>query len=196
MKLGTSPTKQRPRLRQAARRGAHPRRRADAGPPLRHPAAGPARCRGGQGRAPDDGDSGRGAQPAMLDPEGASVGATFLRNNLNKRQRRHRPQAPEGPELFLELAPHFDVVGENFKAGTMDRLGPRLRRHRRTITPASSTCRSRASATGDSPYGAWPAYALVAEAMSGIYDYSGRGDEPTASSPSARSATSAPACSP
>ena len=34
---------------------------------------------------PIDGDLGRGAMPAMADPQGRRVGATFLRNNLNKR---------------------------------------------------------------------------------------------------------------
>ncbi len=34
---------------------------------------------------PVAGESGRGSPPAMLDPEGRPVGATYLRNNLNKR---------------------------------------------------------------------------------------------------------------
>ena len=34
---------------------------------------------------PVDGESGRGALPAMNDPWGRRVGATFLRNNLGKR---------------------------------------------------------------------------------------------------------------
>ena len=33
---------------------------------------------------PVHGESGRGALPAMTDPQGRSVGATFLRNNLDK----------------------------------------------------------------------------------------------------------------
>ena len=34
---------------------------------------------------PVTGDSGRGSQPFVTDPHGRQVGATFLRNNLNKR---------------------------------------------------------------------------------------------------------------
>ena len=34
---------------------------------------------------PLTGELGRASLPAMSDPEGRSVGATFLRNNLNKR---------------------------------------------------------------------------------------------------------------
>src|SRR5437879_5324748 len=34
---------------------------------------------------PEHGESGRASTPAMLDPEGRAVGATYLRNTLNKR---------------------------------------------------------------------------------------------------------------
>src|SRR6476620_10170453 len=72
---------------------------------------------------PVHGESGRGASPAMLDPEGRKVGATFLRNNFNKRSVGIDLKAPEGKELFLALVDKFDIVAENFKAGTMDRMG-------------------------------------------------------------------------
>ena len=72
---------------------------------------------------PTAGESGRGAYPFMTDPEGRRVGATFLRNNLSKRSVGLDLKHAEGRELFLRLAPRFDVVCENFKAGTMDRLG-------------------------------------------------------------------------
>ena len=45
------------------------------------------------------------------------------------------------------LAPRFDVLAENFKPGTIDSPGPRLRRDRAARTRGSSTCRSPASAT-------------------------------------------------
>src|SRR2546429_6145984 len=47
----------------------------------------------------------------------------FRSNNLNKRSVAIDLKAPEGRDLFLRLVPRFDVVAENFKAGTMDRLG-------------------------------------------------------------------------
>ena len=72
---------------------------------------------------PVHGESGRGSTPAMLDPEGRTVGATYLRNNLDKRSVGIDLKSPEGRDLFLALVPRFDVVAENFKAGTMDRLG-------------------------------------------------------------------------
>ncbi len=127
---------------------------------------------------PVDGESGRGALPAMTDPEGRLVGATFLRNNLNKRSVGLDLKSSEGRELFLELAGNFDVVAENFKAGTMDRLGLGYKdiseRHPRAIYVSVSGFGD----TGDSPYRSWPAYAIVPEAMSGLYEYARRGDEP------------------
>src|SRR5437660_7609278 len=72
---------------------------------------------------PPDGESGRGSQPAMADPEGRLVGATFLRNNLGKRSVAIDLKTAGGRELFLRLVPRFDVVAENLKPGTMERLG-------------------------------------------------------------------------
>ena len=69
------------------------------------------------------GESGRQAMPAMVDPEGRNVGATFLRNNFNKRSICVDLKHPAGRELVLRLAPKFDVVAQNFAAGTIDRLG-------------------------------------------------------------------------
>src|SRR5882762_8893350 len=72
---------------------------------------------------PVHGESGRASTPTMLDPEGRSVGATYLRNNFNKRSVGIDLKLPEGRELFLALVPKFDVIAENFKPGTMDRMG-------------------------------------------------------------------------
>ena len=83
----------------------------------------------------------------MIDPEGRKVGATYLRNNLDKRSVGIDLKAPEGRELFLALVPHFDVVAENFKPGTMDRMGLGYDDDRRAPPAGRSTCRSRASAT-------------------------------------------------
>ena len=120
---------------------------------------------------PRDGESGRGALPAMEDPSGRRVGATFLRNNLNKRSVGIDLKHPRGKELFVELAGRFDVVGENFKAGTMDRLGlgyEVLAAHHPALIWVSV---SGFGNVGDSPYRDWPAYAMVPEAMSGIYEF-------------------------
>ena len=127
---------------------------------------------------PTQGESGRGALPAMRDPQGRLVGATFLRNNLNKRSVGIDLKSEQGRELFLDLAGEFDVVAENFKAGTMDRLGLGYevfaKRYPRMIYVSVSGFGN----LGESPYRAWPAYAMVPEAMSGLYEYARQDGEP------------------
>ena len=119
---------------------------------------------------PLTGESGRGSQPAMIDPDGRSVGATFLRNNFSKRSVAIDLKSPRGRELFLQLAPGFDVIAENFKAGTMDRLGLGYEAVA-AAHPGAIYLSVSGFGNGDSPYAEWPAYASIVEAMSGIYDY-------------------------
>src|SRR4029078_1883907 len=69
------------------------------------------------------GESGRGSQPGMHDPQGRFIGATFLRNNLSKKSVTVDLKKDAGRELVLSLAPHFDVFAENFKSGALDRMG-------------------------------------------------------------------------
>ena len=126
---------------------------------------------------PTMGDSGRGSSPFMLDPDGRKVGATYLRNNFNKRSVGIDLKAEEGRALFLDLVPHFDVVAENFKAGTLERLGlgydAIAERHPGVIHVSLSGFGS------DSPYRDWAAYASIVEAMSGIYAYKTPDGPPT-----------------
>ncbi|MGZ4689590.1 MAG: CaiB/BaiF CoA transferase family protein [Acidimicrobiia bacterium] len=132
---------------------------------------------------PVHGESGRASTPAMLDPEGRKVGATYLRNNLNKRSLGIDLKAPEGRDLFLALAGRFDVVAENFKAGTMDRMGlgydVLAAAHPRIIYVSISGFGN----TADTPYRDWPAYASIVEAMSGIYEYKTGPDHPPVTIP-------------
>ena len=121
---------------------------------------------------PTDGESGRGAQPAMIDASGRSAGATFLRNNLNKRSVGLDLKNPEGRDLFLALCAKgsFDVVAENFKAGTMDRLGLGYADVAK-VAPRIIYLSISGFGNSPTPYDGWPAYAPVVEAMSGIYEY-------------------------
>jgi formyl-CoA transferase len=132
---------------------------------------------------PVHGESGRGSTPAMADPAGRAVGATFLRNNLGKRSLGIDLKAPEGRELFLALAGQFDIVAENFKAGTMDRLGlgygDIAAVHPRVVYVSISGF---GNAT-ETPYRDWPAYASIVEAMSGIYEYKSGPDAPPVTIP-------------
>jgi formyl-CoA transferase len=120
---------------------------------------------------PLTGESGRGSQPGMLDPDGRFVGATFLRNNLNKRSVAVDLKHDAGRDLVLRLAPQFDVFAENFKPGTAARLGlgydDVVGVHPRVVYVSVSG----AGNLVESPYAEWPAYASMAEAVSGIYEY-------------------------
>ncbi len=120
---------------------------------------------------PVHGESGRGSAPAMLDPDGRAVGATYLRNNLDKRSLGLDLKSEEGRELFLALVPRFDVVAENFKAGTMDRMGLGYDVIAERFPGVIYASISGFGNTGNSPYRDWPAYASIVEAMSGIYDW-------------------------
>ena len=126
---------------------------------------------------PKGGDSGRASLPAMTDPEGRRVGATFLRNNLDKRSICVDLKHPEGRQVILDLAPRFDVVAENFKAGTLDRLGLGWA-DISAVAPRSVYLSVSGFGSTGSPYDRWPAYAPIAEAMSGIYEFKRQGDAP------------------
>ena len=122
------------------------------------------------------GESGRGSQPGMLDPEGRFIGATFLRNNLSKRSVTVNLKADAGRDLVLALAPHFDVFAENFKSGALDRMGLGYD-DVAAVHPSVIYASVSGFGASGSPYADWPAYASIAESMSGIYDYVLVGDE-------------------
>jgi formyl-CoA transferase len=131
---------------------------------------------------PVDGDLGRGALPAMEDPYGRRIGATFLRNNLCKRSIGIDLKDERGRELVLRLAGRVDVVAENFKAGALDRLGLGYEavadRHPGVVYLSLS-----GFGAGPSEYEGWPAFAPTVEAMSGIYEFKREGDDPPVVAP-------------
>ena len=119
---------------------------------------------------PGRGESGRGARPSLRDRDGRSVGATYLRNNLGKRSLTLDLKQPEGRELFLRLVPRFDVVAENFKPGTLERLGLGYDAVAALHPAAVYVSISGFGNLVGSPYASWPAYAPNVEAMAGIYE--------------------------
>jgi crotonobetainyl-CoA:carnitine CoA-transferase CaiB-like acyl-CoA transferase len=131
---------------------------------------------------PRSGDQGRGAQPAMADPEGRPVGATFLRNNLGKRSICVDLKSDAGRDLVLRLAPRFDVVAENSKAGAMDRLGLGYAEVSAAHPGVVYLSVSGFGSSG-SPYDGWPAFAPIVEAMSGIYEFQRQDDQPPVVAP-------------
>ena len=129
------------------------------------------------------GDLGRGSQPSITDPQGRTVGATYLRNNLDKKSICVDLKAPEGRQLILDLAPKFDIVAENFKGGALSRMGLGYEDIAAVHPGVVYLSVSGFGNTVETPYDGWPAYAAVAEAMSGIYDYKLEPGRPPAVSP-------------
>jgi crotonobetainyl-CoA:carnitine CoA-transferase CaiB-like acyl-CoA transferase len=132
---------------------------------------------------PLQGELGRGSLPAITDPAGRQVGATFLRNNFNKRSVAVDLKNPAGRDLALRLAPRFDIVAENNKPGTMARLGLSYTDVRAVHPSVIYASVSGFGNLGKSPYSNRPAFAPIVEAMSGIYEMKRRGDEPPTVSP-------------
>ena len=130
---------------------------------------------------PSRGESGRASTPFVTDPHGRRVGATFLRNNLDKRS--IGIDLDHGADLVARLADHCDVLVENFKAGTLARRGldyaTLAARNPRLIYVSITGF----GTTTDSPYESWPAYASIAEAMSGVYEWGRAADRPPVVNP-------------
>jgi crotonobetainyl-CoA:carnitine CoA-transferase CaiB-like acyl-CoA transferase len=132
---------------------------------------------------PPAGELGRSSQPAMADPLGRPVGATFLRNNLGKRSVVVDLKDPRGRELLLRLVPRFDVVAENFKSGSAARLGLAFDDVRAVHPSVVYLSVSGFGTLAESPYRGWPALAIVVEAMSGLYEAKRRDGEPPQTAP-------------
>ena len=88
------------------------------------------------------GDDARGYR----EPRVNGVSAPFLMMNRNKRGIALNLKHPQGREILLRMVRDADVLTENFRHGTLEKLGPRLRRAGAGRTRASSTARSRATA--------------------------------------------------
>ncbi|HEY3701218.1 MAG TPA: CoA transferase [Acidimicrobiales bacterium] len=129
------------------------------------------------------GDLGRTSAPMMTDPQDRPVGATFLRNNLNKRSVCVNLKEERGRELVLRLSSGFDIVAESFRPGAMRALRLAYEDFA-AVNPAviyasvSGFGPPSDDGNGASPYAGWPALAPIVEAMSGIYEMKRSGDEP------------------
>jgi formyl-CoA transferase len=126
---------------------------------------------------PRTGDSGRGSKPAVHDIDGEEVGATYLRNNLGKKSIAVALKHPDGIALIKKLVPRFDVVGENFKTGTMQRLGLSYDVLSKIHPGLIYVSVSGFGNLRPSPYREWGAYAPIAEAMAGFYESRREPDE-------------------
>ena len=104
------------------------------------------------------------------------VAAPFLMINRNKRSLVLDLKAPEGQETFRRLVPRFDVVVENFRPGTLEKLGLGYK-DLKPLNPSLIYCSiSGFGQTG--PYRHRGGFDLVAQGMSGIMSVTGIPDGP------------------
>lgn len=119
---------------------------------------------------PERGDLARGLGTQFA----AGESVQFLSQNRNKRSIRLDLKSDAGREVFLRLATTADVIVENFRPGTVDRLGIGYDRVR-TLNPR--IIYASVSAFGQSgPYAGWPANDPIVQAVSGLMDMTGEAD--------------------
>jgi crotonobetainyl-CoA:carnitine CoA-transferase CaiB-like acyl-CoA transferase len=116
-----------------------------------------------------DGDDTRRSIPPTIDGESAA----YLMMNRNKRGIAVDFKQPRGQEIGRKLLSTADVVIENFRKGTMERLGLGYETLRES-NPALIYCEvSGFGRTG--PYAARGGFDLIAQSMSGLMSITGEG---------------------
>ncbi|SEJ78863.1 CaiB/BaiF CoA-transferase family protein [Achromobacter sp. NFACC18-2] len=127
---------------------------------------------------PGQGDDTRSWGPPFLkDEQGQDTkdGAYFIATNRGKRSITLDLQTPEGQALVKELARDADVVLENYKVGTLARMGLDYESLSK-INPRLVYC----SVTGfgqTGPRAAEPAYDFLIQAMGGLMSVTGERDD-------------------
>jgi crotonobetainyl-CoA:carnitine CoA-transferase CaiB-like acyl-CoA transferase len=129
------------------------------------------------------GDAGRASTPTITLENGQEVGATFLRTNLGKKSVVIDMKTLRGRQIVMDMAAEADVVCENLGPGRAAKLGLDYASMSADHPELIYLSISGFGSDGASPYAGWPAYAPVAEAMSGIYAYSCRPHEEPVISP-------------
>ena len=124
---------------------------------------------------PPTGDVTRSVGPYRANDTEKLMGAYFQSVNRNKRSICLDLKSPEGRDILCELVKHADALVENFRIGVMERLGIGYEKLRK-INPRLVYAAVRGfgdERTGGSPYGDWPSYDVVAQAMGGMMAITG-----------------------
>jgi CoA:oxalate CoA-transferase len=127
----------------------------------------------------DGGDFSRSTSPVKPGVDGKPSGLSFLRTNRNKKSVTLDLKNPEGQRIFKDLAAQADVVIENLRPNVMDRLGIGYAELSK-INPRLIYGAISGFGHGDilpSPYGHFPAFDIVGQAMSGLMFRPDRTDE-------------------
>jgi crotonobetainyl-CoA:carnitine CoA-transferase CaiB-like acyl-CoA transferase len=124
---------------------------------------------------PPTGDPTRVIRPHTESDDAHHFGAYFASVNRNKRSVVLDLKDAADRQRLLELVDSADVLVENYRAGVMDRLGLAYEelqeRNPRLVYAAIRGFGD--PRTGDSPYSDWPAYDVIAQAMSGLMSFTG-----------------------
>ncbi len=100
----------------------------------------------------------------------------FVSINRNKKSISLNLKSEKGKQIFKQLLPQFDVLVENFRPGTMERLGLGYE-NLKEIHPGLVYAAS--SGFGHSgPYSERPSYDILAQAMGGVMSITGWPDSP------------------
>lgn len=124
---------------------------------------------------PFGGETTRGNGPYLSGDNDQTLGGYFQSVNRNKRSLVLDLRSGPGRKVLLDLVRQSDAIVSNFREGVMERLGlsyGELRAINPRIVQASISGFGSA-AFGASPYGDWPAYDVVAQAMGGIMAITG-----------------------
>lgn len=127
---------------------------------------------------PPDGDMTRDAGPYRERDSEEGLAGYFQSINRGKRSVVMNLRDPATKERFVELVRTADVLVENYSSGVMERLGLSYE-FLSEENPALVYAALRGfgdSRTGESPYSAWPAFDVVAQAMSGYLSITGTED--------------------
>ncbi|HEY1282105.1 MAG TPA: CoA transferase, partial [Acidimicrobiales bacterium] len=124
---------------------------------------------------PPEGDLTRFTGPFARDDEEKAFGGYFGSINRNKRSIVLDLKRPEDCDRLLALVDRADVLVENFRVGVMDGLGLSYETlHERNPRLVYGAIRGFGDPrTGPSPYGDWPAFDVVAQAMGGAVSATG-----------------------
>lgn len=129
---------------------------------------------------PGKGDPRRSIPPFVTDDQGRSAAGGFIGYNRNKKSMSLNLRSEEGQKILRELVLESDVVVENLRPGSMDKLGLGYKDlkaiNHRLIYAAISGFGRLEGYTGS--YSNRPAFDIVAEAMSGVMNLVGFADKP------------------
>ena len=128
---------------------------------------------------PPGGDPQRMMAPFTLDDEEHAYGGAFGSYNRNKRGLELDLTLAADREILLELVETADALVENMRAGVMDALGLGYEViHDRNPSLVYGAIRGFGDPrTGSSPYVEWPAYDVIAQAMSSFVSMNGSSEE-------------------